>query len=125
MGRDKNDGRVESPAGHVFLKSEAVHARHPDVEHDTSWLLRGGLSEVSLGRLEGAHRMPRGPKQPGQRRSHARVVVHDVDRRTPLKRGSSCAHSNLAYGWSNTLVDAYWFKVLKVSTRIEESGGPR
>ncbi len=96
VGGDKNNGRVESPFGHAFLKSEAIHARHPDVEHDTSWLFGGGFREIGLGRLEGPDRVARRPKQPGQRRPNTLVVVHHVDRKLTLKCGSSCAHSNLA-----------------------------
>ena len=89
---DKDDGRVESPVGHAFLKSEPIHARHLDVEHDASWLFGRGLLEIGLGRLEGPDQVARGPKQPGQCRPNTLVVVHHVDRRLTLKGSGSYVH---------------------------------
>ncbi len=96
VGGDEDDGRIKSPVRHTFLKGEAIHARHPDVEHQAAWLIRGGLSEIGLGRLESPDGVARGPKQPGQRRANTLVVVHHVDGELTLKCGSSCAHSNLS-----------------------------
>ncbi len=98
VGGDEDDGCFESPVGHAFLKSEAIHARHLDIEHNTSWLFRGSLREIGLSRVECFDGVACGTEQSRQRRPNTLVVVDHVDRKLPLKGGGSCAHSDLAYG---------------------------
>jgi hypothetical protein len=80
MTRDEHDGCIEAPLQHALLQSEAIHARHLDVEHHAPGLLRRAGLEIGSSRVERPSRVARRPEEPGQRRANARVVVHHLDR---------------------------------------------